>query len=103
MPSEDSARIDRAVADLRPQGPRRPPLRAVCTLDDRMRELCTPGVSVAVIENFEVAWARGFGVRGSLPTRLRLGRLKDKFINELNPGFRQEHLLLGASSRYRGS
>jgi hypothetical protein len=55
MPSEDSARIDRAIADLRPQGPRRPPLRAVCTLDDRMRELCTPGVSVAVIENFEVA------------------------------------------------
>jgi CubicO group peptidase (beta-lactamase class C family) len=63
MPSEDAARIDRAIADLRPQGPRRPPLRAVCTLDDRMRELCTPGVSVAVIENFEVAWARGFGVR----------------------------------------
>jgi CubicO group peptidase (beta-lactamase class C family) len=62
MPSEDSARIDRAIADLRPQGPRRP-LRAVCTLDDRMRELCTPGVSVAVIENCEVAWARGFGVR----------------------------------------
>ncbi len=63
MPPEDAARIDRAVADLRPRGLRRPPLRAVCTLDDRMRELCTPGVSVAVIENFEVAWARGFGVR----------------------------------------
>jgi len=28
-----------------------------------MHELCTPGVSVAVIENFEVAWARGFGIR----------------------------------------
>ena len=39
MPSEDSAQIDHAIADLRPQGPRRP-LRAVCTLDDRMRELC---------------------------------------------------------------
>jgi CubicO group peptidase (beta-lactamase class C family) len=63
MPSEDGARIDRAIADLRPRGLRRPPLRAVCTLDDRMRELCTPGVSVADIENFEVAWARGFGVR----------------------------------------
>jgi CubicO group peptidase (beta-lactamase class C family) len=63
MPSEDSARIDRAIADLRPHGPRRPPLRGVSTLDDRMRELCTPGVSLAVIETFEVAWARGFGVR----------------------------------------
>lgn len=63
MPSEDSTRIDRAIADLRPQGPRRPPLRAICTLGDRMRELCTPGVSVAVIEKFEVAGARGVGVR----------------------------------------
>lgn len=63
MPSEDPTRIDRVIADLRPQGPRPPPRRAVCTLEDRMRELCTPGVSVAVIDNFEVAWARGFGVR----------------------------------------
>jgi CubicO group peptidase (beta-lactamase class C family) len=28
-----------------------------------MTELCTPGVSVAVIDNFEVAWAKGFGIR----------------------------------------
>jgi len=63
MPSEDGARIDRVIADLRPQGPSRPPQRSVRTLGDRMHELCTPGVSVAVIDNFEVAWARGFGIR----------------------------------------
>jgi CubicO group peptidase (beta-lactamase class C family) len=63
MPSEDRARIDRVIADLRPQGPCRPPQRSVRALGDRMHELCTPGVSVAVIENFEVAWASGFGVR----------------------------------------
>ena len=63
MPSEDGARIDRVTADLRPQGPSCLPQRNVRTLGDRMRELGTPGVSVAVIENFEVAWASGFGIR----------------------------------------
>ena len=63
MLSEDRARIDRITADLRPQGPSRPPQRSVRTLRDRMRELGTPGVSIAVIENFEVAWAGGFGIR----------------------------------------
>ncbi|HEY6255942.1 MAG TPA: serine hydrolase domain-containing protein [Xanthobacteraceae bacterium] len=63
MPSEDRARIDRVIADLRPQGPIRPPQRSIRTLGDRMHELGTPGASVAVIENFEVAWASGFGVR----------------------------------------
>jgi CubicO group peptidase (beta-lactamase class C family) len=28
-----------------------------------MNELLIPGLSVAVIENFEVAWAAGFGIR----------------------------------------
>jgi hypothetical protein len=27
-----------------------------------MTELCTPGISVAVIDNFEGAWARSFGI-----------------------------------------
>jgi len=35
----------------------------VRTLGDRMTELCTPGVSIAVVDNFDVAWAKGFGVR----------------------------------------
>jgi CubicO group peptidase (beta-lactamase class C family) len=28
-----------------------------------MTELCTPGANVAVIDNFHVAWVRGFGIR----------------------------------------
>ena len=63
MPLEDSARIDRVVADLRPEAPCLPQQRSVRTLGDRMTELCTPGVSVAVVDNFDVAWAKGFGVR----------------------------------------
>jgi CubicO group peptidase (beta-lactamase class C family) len=63
MPSEVRARIDRVIADLRPQAPSRPPQKSVRTLGDRLHELGTPGVSIAVIENFEVAWASGFGIR----------------------------------------
>jgi CubicO group peptidase (beta-lactamase class C family) len=63
MPSEDGARIDRITADLRPQGPCRLLQQRVRTLGDRMYELGTPGVSIAVIENFDVAWASGFGIR----------------------------------------
>jgi CubicO group peptidase (beta-lactamase class C family) len=63
MPSEDRLRINRALADLRPQGPVRQGKKAVRTLSERMAELHTPGVSMAVIENFDVAWAEGFGVR----------------------------------------
>ena len=63
MRSEDRARINRVTADLRPQGPNRLPQRSVRTLGDRMHELRTPGVSIAVIENFEVSWASGFGIR----------------------------------------
>ena len=33
------------------------------TLAERMEQLRVPGVSIAVIEGFEVAWARGYGVR----------------------------------------
>jgi CubicO group peptidase (beta-lactamase class C family) len=63
MPAQGLARIDRVIADLRVLGPSRPPQRSVRTLGERMSELCTPGVSVAVIDNFEVAWARSFGIR----------------------------------------
>jgi CubicO group peptidase (beta-lactamase class C family) len=33
------------------------------TLADRMKELNVPGVSVAVVHNGKIEWARGFGVR----------------------------------------
>src|SRR5579859_492294 len=33
------------------------------TLADRMKEMNVPGVSIAVIHNGKIEWARGFGVR----------------------------------------
>jgi CubicO group peptidase (beta-lactamase class C family) len=63
MQSQEGARIDRVIADLRPQGPSRPPRPSVRALGERMQELRAPAASVAVIESFDVAWARGFGVR----------------------------------------
>lgn len=35
------------------------------TLADRMRDSAVPGISVAVIQNGELAWARGWGVRSA--------------------------------------
>jgi CubicO group peptidase (beta-lactamase class C family) len=57
------ARIDRVLADLRPEMPFRDPGKRVRKLADRMAELSTPGVSIAVIDDFDVVWAKGFGVR----------------------------------------
>jgi CubicO group peptidase (beta-lactamase class C family) len=60
--SPDTERqISRLTQDLRPETPfpgRDKPPR---TLAERMSQLATPGVSVAVIDDFEVAWSRGFG------------------------------------------
>ena len=36
---------------------------ATHTLADRMKELNVPGVSIAVLHNGKIEWARGFGVR----------------------------------------
>src|SRR5712691_2780865 len=36
---------------------------ATHTLPDRMKELKVPGVSIAVIHEGKIEWARGFGVR----------------------------------------
>ncbi|HEY0852018.1 MAG TPA: serine hydrolase domain-containing protein [Bradyrhizobium sp.] len=63
MSSDDVARIGRITADLRRQSPCPPGQSSSRTLGERMAELGTPSASVAVIDNFEVAWARGFGVR----------------------------------------
>ena len=63
MPSKDRSRIDRVLADLRPNGPVRPGQKGIRTLSERMAELHTSGASVAIIDNFEVAWAEGIGVR----------------------------------------
>lgn len=61
--SDEDARIIRLLADLRPEAPARAPETRVRTLTDRTADLCTPGVSIAVIDNFDVAWAKGFGFR----------------------------------------
>src|ERR1700752_1634796 len=63
MSSEDVSRIERVIADLRPQAPPRPGQSGTRTLGERMAELGTPGASIAVIDNFEIAWAKAFGVR----------------------------------------
>jgi CubicO group peptidase (beta-lactamase class C family) len=57
------ARIERVLNGLRPpiaiKG--RPPVR--WTLAERMAEGHVPGLSVTVIDNGRIAWARGFGVK----------------------------------------
>jgi CubicO group peptidase (beta-lactamase class C family) len=58
-------RMSRVLADVRPEPavPAREVLAS--TLATRMAHYCTPGANIAVIDNFEIAWARGFGVRRS--------------------------------------
>ena len=61
MPKQIDARIKDILANLRPRtglaGQFGPPHR----LSDRLAYYHTPGVSVAVIHDFAVEWARGFG------------------------------------------
>ncbi|MFO1110259.1 MAG: serine hydrolase domain-containing protein [Bradyrhizobium sp.] len=63
MSSEHVLRIERVIADLRPQAPPRPGQSGIRGLDQRMAEVATPGASIAVIDDFQLAWAKGFGVR----------------------------------------
>ncbi len=65
--SED--RIRRVMSDLRVEMPVPGQYGPPGSLHDRMARTCTPAVSAAVIEDFELAWARGFGVlaAGSAP------------------------------------
>lgn len=56
-------RISRVVQDLRPaiaHSGRDGPNRSLVT---RMECLRSPGASIAVVDGFDVAWARGFGMR----------------------------------------
>jgi CubicO group peptidase (beta-lactamase class C family) len=54
-------RISRVLQDLRPETPFRGRDKPPQTLAERMSHLATPGVSVAVIDDFEVDWSGGFG------------------------------------------
>ena len=55
-------RIASLLRDLRPES-RSPRGRPAQSLDERMRQLFTPGVSIAVIDDFDLVWAGDFGVR----------------------------------------
>src|SRR4051794_23482344 len=56
-------RIARVLADVRPDSPVPAWEGAAQTLEQRMTYQATPGASIAVVDNSEIAWARGFGIR----------------------------------------
>lgn len=61
-PDDPAARIERVENGLpRPQPGGQPPQSA--SLAERMTQLGVPGVSVAVIDEGRIAWAKGYGVR----------------------------------------
>jgi CubicO group peptidase (beta-lactamase class C family) len=55
------SRIDRTINDLRAGTILKGKFAAPANLKDRMRHYHTPGVSISVINNFEIEWAQGFG------------------------------------------
>src|SRR5262252_2272528 len=63
MAQDAQGSIARVLAGVQPEAavPARegPPQ----TVSQRMAHYATPGASIAVVDDFEVAWARGFGVR----------------------------------------
>ena len=61
--AQTEARIARIVADLRVPGVEPGTWSEPYTLDEIMERLRLPGVSVALIDEGKIAWARGFGVR----------------------------------------
>jgi CubicO group peptidase (beta-lactamase class C family) len=63
MHEDIEKRIARVISDVRPTTafPRRK--TAACSLFQRMAHYATPGISIAVIDDGQVAWERGYGVR----------------------------------------
>jgi CubicO group peptidase (beta-lactamase class C family) len=55
-------RIDNIITNLQPKTSFEGKFASPQNLSDRMRHYHTPGVSIAVINDFEIEWARGFGV-----------------------------------------
>ena len=56
-------RIDRVVNGLLPDSPLRNKFEPKASLKERMAYLHTPGVSIAVVNDYRIEWARGFGVK----------------------------------------
>jgi CubicO group peptidase (beta-lactamase class C family) len=62
--SEDiEKRIERIANSLLPDTCFKNVYGDEASLNDRMKHYHTPGVSIAVINNFKIEWARGFGIR----------------------------------------
>ncbi|UCH63730.1 MAG: beta-lactamase family protein [Fidelibacterota bacterium] len=58
---EPEVRIERILAGLRPSGTLNDTTFSTFTLDDRMAHYNVPGVSIAVIHEGRINWARGYG------------------------------------------
>lgn len=56
-------RLERVINGLLPQTPFENQYGAPASLKNRMAYYYTPGVSIAVIKDYKIEWARGFGVR----------------------------------------
>jgi CubicO group peptidase (beta-lactamase class C family) len=56
-------RIERVVNGLLPDSPFQNKFEPKASLKERMAYLHTPGVSIAVVNNYRIEWARGFGVK----------------------------------------
>jgi CubicO group peptidase (beta-lactamase class C family) len=70
--SESIKRIENSLVPFRPQGPFRAadllnPLRTdtlpKLTLEGEMNAMNIPGVSIAVVDDYRIAWAKGYGIR----------------------------------------
>lgn len=64
-PANNAERIQRIEenAAVIPQGENKPLIKL--SLQDLMEKFKVPGLSIAVIENFRVIWAKGYGVTGA--------------------------------------
>jgi len=62
-PSEVERRIERVINGLLPEAALDNQYAPKECLTNRMAYYHTPGVSIAVVNNFKIDWARGFGVR----------------------------------------
>lgn len=63
MNNDIEERIERVVSGLLPESAFQNRYLDKATLSERMTFYKTPGVSIAVISNYAIEWARGFGVR----------------------------------------
>lgn len=60
---EIEARIQRIEQGLLPESGRPGQAREKATLADRMKHYHNPGVSIAVLHDYQIEWARGYGVK----------------------------------------